>query len=411
MKIGYLIPEFPGQTHIFFWREIKALESMGVDVALISTKMPPRKIISHSWSDEAQQKTTYLFPPNKYLWATLRELLRCGLKGWLRCFDAILKAKKISLKERISLLAFVFIGAELSYLGRKDGWQHIHVHSCANSANIAMFAFLLSGLTYSMTLHGPLSDYGSNQEQKWKYATFAIVITTKLYDEVKQTLDGSLPQHITIAPMGVDPLVFQRKIPYHPWNNEITCYIFSCGRLNPCKGHADLITAIDIIRKQDINVHLDIAGEDEQGGSGYRKELEQLVQQLNLKQLVNFLGAISEESVREYLEKAHLFVLASWREPLGVAIMEAMMMEVPVIVTDEGGVKELVDNEINGLLVRPKIPSLLAETIVRCLRNPQLANDLSKASREKVIKSFNSQKSAEAIIKSLSTNIQNQTKI
>ena len=47
-----------------------------------------------------------------------------------------------------------------------------------------MFAALLSGLSYSLTLHGPLKDYGGNQRQKWKYASFGIVITHRLLAEV-----------------------------------------------------------------------------------------------------------------------------------------------------------------------------------------------------------------------------------
>src|SRR5688572_8466686 len=61
-RIGYLIPEFPGQTHSFIWRERRHLTEMGIDTALISTRPPPREIISHTWSDAAQRQTTYLAP-------------------------------------------------------------------------------------------------------------------------------------------------------------------------------------------------------------------------------------------------------------------------------------------------------------------------------------------------------------
>ncbi len=84
--------------------------------------------------------------------------------------------------------------------------------------------------------------------------------------------------------------------------------------------------------------------------------------------------------------------------------MEAMMMEVPIIVTGEGGVKELVDHEVNGLLVSPKSPKVLAEAIKKLLNNPQLSCALSKASRERVIKDFSSEKSAKIITEFLSKN-------
>ena len=42
MKIAYLVPEFPGQTHIFFWRERAALEKIGVGTAIVSTRHPSK---------------------------------------------------------------------------------------------------------------------------------------------------------------------------------------------------------------------------------------------------------------------------------------------------------------------------------------------------------------------------------
>ena len=72
---------------------------------------------------------------------------------------------------------------------------------------------------------------------------------------------------------------------------------------------------------------------------------------------------MSEDTVNESLEKAQVFVLASWHEPLGVTIMEAMAMEMSVVVTGSGGVKELVDDGIDGLLVEPQSPEQLADAI------------------------------------------------
>ncbi len=400
-RIGYFIPEFPGQTHIFFWREIEALESMGMDIDLVSTKHPVSKIMSHTWTQEAQKRTTYLFPPTRNLIGIFLEILRCGPQGWFRCLGAILKAKGVSLSGRLRLFALAFIGAELSYLARSRSWKHLHVHSCADAANVAMFASLLSKLPYSIMLHGPLGDYGLNQEQKWCFAEFGIVITQKLYEEVNNSLGSYLPKKVEIAPMGVDTGVFSRNIPYSPWNGKDSLLIFSCGRLNPCKGHADLIAAIDILRKRGINAELEIAGEDEQGGEGYRKELEKLIQQLGLDNSVHLLGAVSENVVRESLEKAHVFALASLHEPLGVAIMEAMAMEVPIVVTGSGGVKELVDDGVNGLLVEPHAPTQLADAIASLLEDTELSIRLGKAGREKVTQSFHSQRSAEVLLNSI----------
>jgi glycosyltransferase involved in cell wall biosynthesis len=293
------------------------------------------------------------------------------------------------------------MGGRLAALARRRGWAHVHVHSCANAAHVALFAHLLSGLTYSMTLHGPLDDYGPNQREKWRHAKFAFVITQKLLREVTQELAGSLPARIELAPMGVELSRFQRSVPYAPWTGEGPLRLFSCGRLNPCKGHADLIDAVGLLRAKGIDARLSIAGEDEAGGTTYRKVLEAKLQETGLGDAVTLLGAVGEDKVKGEIERAHLFALASLQEPLGVAIMEAMAMRAPVVVTGAGGVPELVDDGVDGLLVPPQQPKTLAEKLEALARDPKEAARLGEAGRRKVETQFSSERSADMLAKML----------
>src|SRR4051812_48909209 len=63
LRMGYLIPEFPAQTHVFFWREVVALREMGVGVTLISTRRTPIEACRHAFADEARRETHYVYPP------------------------------------------------------------------------------------------------------------------------------------------------------------------------------------------------------------------------------------------------------------------------------------------------------------------------------------------------------------
>ena len=112
-----------------------------------------------------------------------------------------------------------------------------------------------------------------------------------------------------------------------------------------------------------MNVRLEIAGEDDAGGTGFHKELDRLISELHLAETVVLLGAVNERRIVEGLTAAHLFVLASHHEPLGVAIMEALSCETPVISTNQGGVPELIDHGIDGYLIPPEDADALAETI------------------------------------------------
>jgi glycosyltransferase involved in cell wall biosynthesis len=398
-RIGYFIPEFPGQTHIFFWREREILAELGIETALVSTRHPPKAIASHTWADEAQKNTAYLVPLRiQDVVGISTELLKAGPIAWLRCLSAIAKAKDTSLTQKLRLVALIFIAAKLVSLAKAKEWTHLHVHSCADAANVAMFASILSGFTYSLSLHGPtLEAYGPNQEQKWQYASFALVISEKLFKSVKDKLANFLPKQVSVVPMGVNLDEIKRHSPYIPWQADRPCQIYSCGRLNPVKGHKYLIETVALLRQRGFDVRLQIAGEDEQGGSGYRRELEKIIQDKGMSEYVELLGAVSEARIRQGLEDAHLFALASLNEGIPVAVMEAMAMEMPVVVTDVGGTSELVDNGVDALLVQSEKPEEMADAIVKVLQDKELALSLSQKSRKKIGAKFHHRLSAEVL--------------
>jgi glycosyltransferase involved in cell wall biosynthesis len=398
VRIGYLVPEFPGQTHGFFWREVAALRALGVEPELVSTRLPPRGIVSQPWADEAMAQTTYLAPPRAADIASAgREIARGLPEAAVRVTAGIAAAEGIGAGGRLRLAGLALLGARLASLARQRGWSHLHAHSCADSAHLAMFARIIGAVPYSITLHGPLAHYGPNQRQKWQHASFAIVITRRLLQQVRAELAGSLPERVEVAPMGVDLQRFTRRTAYVPWSGEGPLLIFSCGRLNPGKAHGDLIAATSLLRAGGVDARLAIAGEDEQGGSGFRRVVAAQIHEHHLEHAVELLGAVGEDRVREGLEAAHLFALASLEEPLGVAIMEAMALAVPVVVTEAGGVPELVAHGEHGLLVPPRSPAELAAAILRVARDPELARRFGQAGRERVAAEFSAQRSARVL--------------
>lgn len=397
-KIGYLVPEFPGQTHNYFWRELLALRERGIEPDLVSTRRPPRGIISPSWAQGAMARTDYLAPPGpRAVLSALWELGRSAPAGWTRCALSIARAEGLTFLGRFKLVLLVLVGARLSALARARGWTHIHSHSCADAAHVAMFASLLSGIPYSLTLHCRLSDVGPNQQEKWRYARFVMVITSTLWAEVREAVSRLSSPIVAIAPMGVDLGLFVRRGPYEPWSGRGPLRIFSCGRLNHAKGHQDLIEAVEILRAGGLDARLSIAGEDELGGRGYRRVLEAQIKERGMTSVVRLLGAVSEERIRDELEGAHIFALASHHEGLGVATMEAMAMRLPVVVTAVGGVPELVSGGDEGLLVPPARPEELAEKLAVVAGDPALAVRLGEGARRKVESSYAGGASADAL--------------
>lgn len=387
--LGYLVPQFPGQTHIFFWREIAELEKRGVEVVLYSTRKPPPGLVSHDWSEAAMARTEYLGNTNPLL--ALRALP--GLP-----FGQLFSSERGLARD---ILMAAPAAAALLRSAKAKGITHVHVHSCARSALIAAIAERLGGPSYSLTLHGPLSDYGPGQNFKWRNARFATVITEKIRNEIRFVLRDDLPRRVLVQPMGVDTDRLNRDAPYQPAKPGQEIRVFSCGRLNIVKGHQDLMAAVRRLRDQGHKVSLAIAGEDDDGGTGYRKVLEARVAELGLGDCVTLLGAVGEDEVRRQLLAAHVFVLASWHEPLGVALMEAMSCGVPTIGTAAGGVRELITDGQDGLLVAPKSPEALASAILRVAGNPELARALSFQGRARILQAFHAGRGAETLMREI----------
>jgi glycosyltransferase involved in cell wall biosynthesis len=97
---------------------------------------------------------------------------------------------------------------------------------------------------------------------------------------------------------------------------------------------------------------------------------------------------VGEDDVRRFCESADIFVLATLAEGLPTVLMEAMAMELPVVSTRVMGVPELVDDGVNGLLVRPGRVDELADAIERLALDPALRSRLSEAGRQKVEREY-----------------------
>lgn len=384
-KIGYLVPQFPGQTHIFFWREIAEMEKRGAQVRIFSTRPPPKGLIAHDWSTVAMDRTRYL--------GAVKPLAA------LTALPAVPWAELAQMPRDIALS--LSAARQLVTACRAENIAHVHVHSCGRAALIAALAHRLGGPTYSLTLHGPLQDYGPGQRFKWRGARFATIITEKLLAEVQIELAGDLPPRLLIQPMGVDTETLRRAAAYVPVGSGETLRLFSCGRLNIVKGHQDLMAAVRLLLDRGQPVMLNIAGEDDDGGTGYRQVLQARIAELNLGAHVRLLGAIDADAVKAHLINAHAFVLASWAEPLGVALMEAMSCEVPTIGTAAGGVAELITDGVDGVLVPPRDPVALADAIAQLAHDPARAIRLGQAGRARIVAGFHAGLGAETLIREI----------
>jgi len=163
---------------------------------------------------------------------------------------------------------------------------------------------------------------------------------------------------------------------------EDPCVIGMVARLERHKDQPTLIKATRILRERNRNIWLWLIGEGSR-----RQELEHLIAQENLTDIVELLGTRKDISV--LLNRMDLFAFSTTAdEGLGIALIEAMAAGVPVVASDVGACREVLDHGRLGSLVAPTDPFALANAIDKLCASRQIAAERAKAARRRVIQDF-----------------------
>lgn len=218
-----------------------------------------------------------------------------------------------------------------------------------------------------------------------KQADEVIAVSQAAAEFIERFLDN---KQAIVIPNGVDVNKFTK--PFNP-NPEFIeqipsdCpLILSVGRLSFRKGFHLLIEAMPRILKKNPDAKLIIAGK------GYMMMyLKTLVESLGLSNNVNLIGYVPDDSLPWLYNKCNVFVLPSiLAESFGITVIEAMASSKPVVASKMGGVPEIIQEDVNGLLFQPWDSSELSDKINRILSNKEYAESLSKQARIDAIEKY-----------------------
>ena len=151
--------------------------------------------------------------------------------------------------------------------------------------------------------------------------------------------------------------------------------LVTVGRVAPPKNFSGLLDSVAIAAKSVPDLRLWIVGDGE-----LRADLEVKIKELQLEQHVQLLGMRSD--VGYVLAQADLFVLSSVREGLPIALLEAMALNIPALVTDVGGMPDVVKGAGCGFVVPPADPEAMAEAIVNAAMNRSSLPALGAAGKQ-----------------------------
>lgn len=263
-------------------------------------------------------------------------------------------------------------------------------------ALIAYFACRRTGTNFVTTCHGYYSQNSFSRIMGWGKSV--IVSSSAIAKHMIE--DFGVPQErIKFIPRGVDLDEFEfRQKPQTLRKKTDVFTVGVIGRLTPIKGHKYFLQALAKVNRVIPRVRALIVGEASSGKEKYAEELKILARRLSLDKYVEFIGR--ENNVPKVLSRLDVLVLPTvTQEAFGRVLIEAGACGVPVIATKVGGIVDIIQDGVNGILIEPGDSADLASAIIRLFRDPKLSQRLSLSARKNVEQNFTLEQMAKRTIR------------
>lgn len=230
--------------------------------------------------------------------------------------------------------------------------------------------------------------YINDTEWMLTYESSEVIVNSNYMKNELQRLFGLPFEKINVIPNGVSAsnftvserdYDFRRR--YAMDNEKIILFM---GRLVYEKGVQNLIAAMPKILRNYHDAKLIVAGK-----GGMLGELQQEVRNLGLGNKVYFTGQLSPKQVQKMYKCADIAVFPSTYEPFGIVAIESMLLGVPTVVSDVGGLNEIVDHGVNGMKSYAGNPNSLADSILTLLFDHKLCDTIVKNAKQKVKTQYN----------------------
>jgi len=274
----------------------------------------------------------------------------------------------------------------------------IHAHYAVPHATAALLAKQVLASTLSSapklvaTLHGTDITLVGNDPSYSEIVAYSIeqsdvvtAVSESLKEDTRRELRVTRP--IRVIPNFLDPGLHRRQVRpelRRRYADDDTRLVIHVSNFRPVKRIDLVMETFDRIRRE-VPSRLLLVGDGPELSTAYR-----LGRQLGVAHLVDVLGA--QEEVMPLLSIADLFLLPSSLESFGLAALEAMACELPVVASRVGGLPEVVEDGVTGFLHDPEDVSGMAATAVALLLDPARRGAVGKAARERVIDQFSGDK-------------------
>lgn len=386
MRIAHFVSGFPVQSETFVLDEIAAFASEGFENIVVPLRplQTSREEFSKwknagGWTDTSLGLREVLYPPASPF-SGVRNLNTHSTSVLARMAGAGLIHPR-------ELLRLLYTGKRLldvvSWLERQ-GVVHCHAHFAHYPAELAWGCSCVLGTTFSWNAHSyDLRLYSAHLKQRIRDADLVFPISEDNRRFIQEQITGeegseAIREKLRIIRCGIRLGDYSLGV-----EAETSCdpILLGVGRLVDTKGFADLIRAASLLLRDGIRVTVRIIGEGPE-----RPNLLALASSLGCQDRIELMGSLPRDQVREEQRRATLLVMPccpgrNGLDGIPVVLMEAMALGTPVVATRFAAIPELVKDGVNGRLIPPSQPEVLAGVIRDLLASPSRRHQLALAAR------------------------------
>jgi glycosyltransferase involved in cell wall biosynthesis len=320
-----------------------------------------------------------------------RAELICDPAGrlWERATAEGIRCHPIRIRNAIDLAA----GVKLRAILKREHYDVVHFHT-SRAHSMAPFA---RGFASTLLVTRRM-DYRPNRVFAPLLFNRAVDGVVAISDAVADSLAaaGVDRRRVTVIHSGVDCASFRPPTNQERADarralgiSEREILISAIGTLEQRKGHRYLIEAIGVLAAPPASLKLKcfIVGQ-----GSVHKVLQGEIAVIRSLERIKLLGRVDD--VRELLWASDIFAMPSLKEGLGVAALEAMASNLPVIASDVGGLHEVVNDGRTGIIVPPANSKQIASAIQRLAESDGLRTQMGAAARARVVDNYSMEKMA-----------------
>lgn len=265
---------------------------------------------------------------------------------------------------------------------RSSGADLIHANDFENARSICLATWRADVPLVCHVHFPPTRKYAEWAFQRLPAPDVFVFNSRATQSSIADILDRQCPRSEQIV---IHNAVDIEDFSPRPPNSCDTLRVGIIANLLPVKGHYDFLRMASLLLELGVKARFAIIGEDIYS-TGHRQKLEHESRSLGLDDRVDFLGHCP--NVPELIHDLDVVVCASHEEPFGLCLIEGMACEKPIVATRVGGIPEVVEDGVTGLLVPPGSPGQLAQAVGTLLADPHLRNEMGRAGRDRVLRYF-----------------------